>query len=56
LIDLNNKQTTHKKKGFAKNFVRYRFENNFVKHQNNYVRRSSWSLEYQNFLLERSII
>jgi len=32
LIGLNNKQTTHRKKGFAKNFVKYRFENNCVKH------------------------
>jgi len=43
----------HGKNSFAKvskNLARYRPENNFVRNQNNYVERSRWLLEYQNFL------
>jgi len=42
----------HGKNGFAEstNLARYISENNFVR-LNNYIGRSRWLLEYQNFLL-----
>jgi len=33
----------------SNNVARYQPENNFIKHRNNYIRRSNWLPEYQTF-------